>query len=36
MSDVMFSFEGQQDYMTKEQLKEVCPLAFAKEATNPR
>ena len=35
MSDVMLSFQGQQDYMTKEQLKEVCPLAFAKEATNP-
>lgn len=36
MSDVMLSFQGQQDYMTKEQLKEVCPLAFAKEATNPK
>ena len=35
MSDVMLSFQGQQDYMTKEQLKEVCPLAFAQAPTNP-
>ena len=35
MSDVMLSFKGQQDYMTKEQLKEVCPLAFAEAPTNP-
>ena len=35
MSDVMLSFQGQQDYMTKEQLKEVCPLAFAEAPTNP-
>ena len=35
MSDVMLSFQGQQDYMTKDQLREECPLAFAKEATNP-
>ena len=31
----MLSFQGQQDYMTKEQLKEVCPLAFAEAPTNP-
>ena len=36
MSDVMLSFKGDQSYMTKDQLKEVCPLAFAKEATNPK
>ena len=35
MSDVMFSFQGQQEYMTKDQLREECPLAFAKKATNP-
>lgn len=35
MSDVMLNFQGEQTYMNKEQLKEVCPLAFAKEATNP-
>jgi hypothetical protein len=36
MSDVMLSFqEGKDTYMTKEQLKEVCPLAFASEPTNP-
>ena len=35
MSDVMLSFQGQQDYMTKDQLRKECPLAFAKEATNP-
>ena len=35
MSDEMLSFQGQQDYMTKEQLKEVCPLAFAQAPTNP-
>jgi len=35
MSDVMLSFQGQQDYMTKDQLKEVCPLAFAQAPTNP-
>lgn len=31
----MLSFQGQQDYMTKDQLKEVCPLAFAEAPTNP-
>ena len=35
MSDVMLSFEGTQDYLSKDQLREVCPLAFATEATNP-
>ena len=36
MSDVMLSFKGQQEYMTKDQLKEVCPLAFADAPTNPK
>ena len=35
MSDVILNFQGEQTYMDKESLKEVCPLAFAKEATNP-
>jgi hypothetical protein len=35
MSDVMLNFQGQQEYMTKDQLKEVCPLAFAEAPTNP-
>ena len=36
MSDVMLSFQqGKDTYMSKEQLKEVCPLAFASEPTNP-
>ena len=35
MSDVILNFQGEQTYMDKEALKEVCPLAFAKEATNP-
>ena len=35
MSDVMLSFEGTQDYLSKDQLREVCPLAFATKATNP-
>ena len=36
MSDVMLSFqEGKDTYMSKEQLKEVCPLAFASKPTNP-
>jgi len=35
MSDVILNFKGEQTYMDKEALKEVCPLAFAKEATNP-
>ena len=35
MSDVMLSFNNAQDYMSKEQLKEVCPLAFAEAPTNP-
>ena len=36
MSDVILSFKGQQEYMTKDQLKEVCPLAFADAPTNPK
>ena len=36
MSDVMLNFNGQQEYMTKDQLKEVCPLAFAEAPTNPK
>ena len=36
MSDVILSFKGQQEYMTKDQLKEVCPLAFAEAPTNPK
>jgi hypothetical protein len=35
MSDVMLNFQGEQTYMNKEQLKEVCPLAFAQAPTNP-
>ena len=36
MSDVILNFKGQQEYMTKDQLKEVCPLAFADAPTNPK
>ena len=36
MSDVILNFKGQQEYMTKDQLKEVCPLAFAEAPTNPK
>jgi hypothetical protein len=35
MSDVMLNFQGEQTYMDKSALREVCPLAFAKKATNP-
>ena len=35
MADVMLNFQGEQTYMDKAQLRETCPLAFAKEATNP-
>ena len=35
MADVMLNFNGEQSYMNKAQLRELCPLAFAKEATNP-
>ena len=35
MSDVMLNFQGEQTYMDKQMLREECPLAFAKEATNP-
>ena len=33
--DVMLSFADNQSYMSKEQLKEACPLAFASKPTNP-
>jgi len=36
MSDVMLSFKDAQTYMSKEQLKEVCPLAFSQAPTNPK
>ena len=36
MSDVMLSFADNQSYMSKEQLKDVCPLAFVNEPTNPK
>ena len=36
MSDIMLSFkEGYTTYMNKEQLREICPLAFAEAPTNP-
>jgi len=35
MSDVILDLSGQQEYMTKAQLKKVCPLAFAETPTNP-
>ena len=35
MADVMLSFQDEQTYMDKEALRKECPLAFAKEATNP-
>ena len=35
MSDVMLNFQGEQTYMDKQQLAEVCPLAFAQAPTNP-
>ena len=35
MSDVMLSFKGDQSYMSKEELREKCPLAFAAAPTNP-
>jgi len=35
MSDVMLNFKGEQTYMNKEQLRELCPLAFAERPTNP-
>ncbi|MDA9111897.1 DUF945 domain-containing protein [bacterium] len=36
MSDVILNFKGEQTYLSKADLQEVCPLAFAKEATNPK
>lgn len=33
--DVMLSFADNQSYMSKEQLKDACPLAFASAPTNP-
>ena len=35
MSDVILNFNDAQSYMTKDQLKEACPLAFAQAPTNP-
>lgn len=32
----MLNFKNEQTYMSKEQLKEVCPLAFAESPTNPK
>ena len=36
MSDVLLNFQGDQSYMTKDQLKERCPLAFVSSPTNPK
>lgn len=36
MSDVMLSFADNQSYMSKEQLKDACPLAFVNQPTNPK
>lgn len=36
MSDVMLSFADNQSYMSKEQLKDACPLAFVNKPTNPK
>ena len=36
MADVMLNFNEKQSYMTKEQLMESCPLAFAQAPTNPK
>ena len=36
MADVMLNFNEKQSYMTKEQLMETCPLAFAQAPTNPK
>ena len=36
MADVISRFEtGLDSYLTKEQIKKECPLAFATEPTNP-
>jgi hypothetical protein len=35
MSDVMLSFQNSQSYLTKDQLKDKCPIAFAEAPTNP-
>jgi|TARA_B110000483_G_C18043390_1_gene483506 hypothetical protein len=35
MSDIMFNFKGDETYMSKEDLRKQCPLAFATQATNP-
>ena len=36
MADIMQNFNtGLDTYITKEQLREICPLAFASEPTNP-
>lgn len=34
-NDVMLSFADTQNYMSTEQLKDACPLAFASKPTNP-
>lgn len=36
MSDIILNFKEEQTYLSKADLQEVCPLAFAKEATNPK
>jgi hypothetical protein len=37
MADIMLNFDDKAEtYLSKDQLMEICPLAFAKEATNPK
>jgi len=35
MSDIMFNFKQDETYMSKEDLRNECPLAFASAPTNP-
>ena len=35
MSDVMLKFDGNESYITKDQIKEIAPLVFADAPTNP-
>ena len=36
MADIMQSYEtGLETYLSKDQIKEMCPVAFATEPTNP-
>ena len=35
MSDIMFNFKEDETYMSKEDLRNECPLAFASAPTNP-